>query len=43
MADFLTQCLKMDKKDRISATRISEHPVFNSVRPKIEQLIRDVT
>lgn len=32
MADFLTQCLQMDKRKRLSATKISQHPVFNSVR-----------
>ncbi len=32
MADFLTQCLKFDKRDRIPATKLSSHAVFNPVR-----------
>lgn len=39
MADFLTQCLQNDKKKRMPASKISEHPVFNSARGKIEQMI----
>ena len=42
MADFLTKCLKFDKKDRLPATQLSRHPVFNPVRQKIEALIKDV-
>ena len=40
MADFLTQCLKLDKKDRMSAIKISQHPVFNPVRNKVEQMMQ---
>ncbi len=42
MADFLTKCLKFNKKDRIKATEISMHPVFNKVRPKVEMLMQSV-
>lgn len=35
MADFLTSCLKLHKNERLSATNISRHPVFNPVRQKI--------
>lgn len=32
MADFLAKCLKFDKNERLPATQLSRHPVFNSVR-----------
>lgn len=35
MADFLNQCLQFDKKNRIDAKVISQHPVFNPIREKI--------
>lgn len=35
MANFLTVCLKMKKNERLPATSISQHPVFNPVRQKI--------
>ena len=42
MADFLTQCLKFKKKDRIKATEISKHSVFNKIRPKVEMIMQSV-
>lgn len=42
MADFLVQCLRFNKKDRIKATEISKHHVFNKVRPKVEMLMQSV-
>lgn len=42
MADFLTKCLKMNKKDRIPANQISQHPVFDSVRQSIDNMISEV-
>jgi hypothetical protein len=35
MQDFLMQCLRKDKNLRIPANKISQHPVFNQIRPKI--------
>lgn len=40
MADFLNLCLKFDKNDRISATKLSSHPVFNPVRDQTEKMIK---
>lgn len=42
MADFLSKCLEFNKKDRIKATEISKHPVFNKVKPKVEMLMESV-
>lgn len=42
MADFLTSCLKLHKNERLSATNISRHPVFNPVRQKIQAMMKDV-
>ncbi len=42
LADFLTQCLKFSKKDRIKATEISKHHVFNRVRPKVEMIMQSL-
>lgn len=42
MADFLTKCLKMNKRDRIPASQISQHPVFDSVRQNVENMIAEV-
>lgn len=42
MQDFLTQCLQQDKKYRIKATELSQHPVFNKIRPKTEMLMQSV-
>lgn len=42
MADFLTRCLKMDKKDRIPATQLAQHPVFKTVKDQVEIMIAEV-
>jgi serine/threonine protein kinase len=42
MADFLTRCLKLDKKDRLSATKISTHPVFIPAHKKVQNMMREV-
>lgn len=42
MADFLNQCLQIDKNKRIPANRISEHPVFRPVENSINQMIAEV-
>lgn len=42
MADFLIQCLKFKKKDRIKATELSKHPVFNNIRPKVEMMMQSI-
>ena len=36
MADFLTLCLQRDKNKRMPASKISQHPVFNTVKHKVE-------
>ena len=42
MADFLTLCLQNDKNKRLPANVLSQHPVFNPVRGKIDQMVADV-
>lgn len=42
MADFLTRCLKLNKNERLPATTISQHPVFNPVRQKIQTMMQNV-
>jgi len=42
MADFLTGCLKMDKKYRTKATELSKHYVFDKVRPKVDFMMQQV-
>ena len=42
MADFLTQCLQLDKRKRMPATKISEHPVFDPIRNKVNMMIAEV-
>lgn len=39
MADFLTLCLQRDKNKRMPAQKISQHPVFNSVRERVENMM----
>ena len=40
MGDFLTKCLKPDKKDRMKATELSRHSVFNQIRQKVEIMMQ---
>jgi serine/threonine protein kinase len=42
-AEFLLGCLEFDKNKRIRSDNIAQHPVFNSVKERVELLIRDVT
>lgn len=42
MGDFLTSCLQMDKRDRMPATKIAQHPVFRPVKEKVELMIAEV-
>jgi serine/threonine protein kinase len=42
MADFLTKCLKFNKKDRLKAQELSRHPVFDKVRAKVEMIMQSV-
>jgi hypothetical protein len=42
MQNFLINCLQFNKKDRLEATKISQHAVFNPIRQKINTMIANV-
>ena len=39
---FLTDCLQFDKTKRLKAQDIATHPVFNSVKEKIQKMMIQV-
>jgi serine/threonine protein kinase len=42
MAHFLRGCLQADKNKRLTATSLSQHPVFNPVRSHVDSMMKEV-